>query len=354
MTRNPQISKKLVPVAGAALLAFAAVPSFAQSSVTLFGVVDAGVRYVENGNDNNITSASSNGANTSRLGVRGVEDLGDGLKAGFWLETGLNPDTGTVSDSTRFWNRRSTVSLAGKFGEVRLGRDYTPTYLAWSDFDVFGDNGIGAGGKFATALGSTADTLTRGDNQVQYFTPSGLGGFYANLSAAAGEGTSGKKYYGGRAGWASGPLNVSVGYGETTVTAASNGDDKFKVGLFGASYDFGVVKVLGYFAQQKYADLKVEVANIGVAVPLGAGTLRADYTKADSSGVNSSGVDTSANDAQQFAIGYLYNLSKRTALYGTIAKVTNDGAAAFAVASSPALAGGKDSTGYEVGIRHSF
>ena len=91
MIRNTQFSKKLAPVAGAALLAFAAVPSFAQSSVTLFGIVDAGVRYVENGKDNSITSASSNGINTSRLGFRGVEDLGDGLKAGFWLETGFSP-----------------------------------------------------------------------------------------------------------------------------------------------------------------------------------------------------------------------------------------------------------------------
>ena len=111
--------------------------------------------------------------------------------------------------------------------------------------------------------------LTRADNEVQYFTPTGLGGFYANVSAAAGEGTSGKKYYGGRAGWAAGPLNISLGYSETSVTAASNGDDKYKVGLFGASYDFGVVKVQGYFSQQKYADLKMEVANIGVLVPLG-------------------------------------------------------------------------------------
>src|SRR5207253_1303289 len=115
----------------------------AQSSVTLFGIADVGVRNVKNG-DNSIKSVSSNGINTSRLGFRGTEDLGGGLRAGFWLETGLNPDTGSQSDGTRFWNRRSTVSLAGSFGEVRLGRDTTPTFTGYADFDAFGTNGVGA------------------------------------------------------------------------------------------------------------------------------------------------------------------------------------------------------------------
>ena len=131
-------------------------------------------------------SLSTNGLNTSRLGVRGVEDLGDGLKAGFWLETGLNPDTGTTSDGTRFWNRRSTVSLSGKFGEVRLGRDFTPSYTGNSDYDPFGDNGVAAAGKFAPKFGTAVDTLTRADNEATYFLPSGLNGVYGQVSVAAG------------------------------------------------------------------------------------------------------------------------------------------------------------------------
>ena len=109
-----------------AVLAAASVGAYAQSNVTLFGVLDVNARYVKNG-DEKLKTLGSGGINTSRLGVRGTEDLGDGLKAGFWLETGLNVDSGTQSDATRFWNRRATVSLSGNFGEVRLGRDFTPT-----------------------------------------------------------------------------------------------------------------------------------------------------------------------------------------------------------------------------------
>src|SRR5262245_30033097 len=114
-----------------AVLAAASAAASAQS-VTLFGIVDLGVRYVDNGKDS-VTSLSTNGQSTSRIGVRGIEDLGAGLTAGFWLEGGINPDTGTVNDLTRFWDRRATVSLIEQtLGELRLGRDNTPTYNSYS------------------------------------------------------------------------------------------------------------------------------------------------------------------------------------------------------------------------------
>ncbi|MEP7298374.1 MAG: porin, partial [Burkholderiales bacterium] len=325
----------------------------AQSNVTLFGILDANARYVKNG-DLKLKSLGSNGANTSRIGLRGTEDLGDGLKAGFWLEAGLNPDTGTQSDGTRFWNRRSTVSLLGNFGEVRLGRDYTPTYLGYSDYDVFGDNGLAASGKFDSSLGTTRDTGTRADNLISYFTPSNLGGFYGRATVGAGEGVSGKKYVGGRAGYAAGPLDVSASYGQTTVTPISNGDEKFKTADIGASYDFGVVKASGYYTQSKTGALKLAVYNLGASVPIGPGVLRASYIHANATGTTAAGVDTNPNDANQFALGYLYNLSKRTAVYTTVATVKNKGAATFAVASAPTLLAGEKSTGVEFGLRHSF
>jgi predicted porin len=353
MTPSIRLSKTLQPLAAAAVLMISAGAAHAQAStVTLFGVVDAGVRYVKNG-DRSVSSASSNGINSSRFGVRGQEDLGGGLRAGFWLESGFTPDNGTQSDAARFWSRRSTVSLLGTFGEVRLGRDYSPSYTGWSEFDTFGDNGVAAGGKFAVTLGSTVDTRTRADNQVQYIAPA-LGGFYGTVSAAAGEGASGKKYYGGRAGYSAGPLNVSVAYGETTVTANTQGDDKYSTGEIGAAYNFGIVKVNGYFQQEKWGDLKLQVAHIGANVPLGSGTVRVGYTNANASGRTGAGVDTGSNDANQFALGYIYDLSKRTAVYGTLAKVTNKGSANFAVDSNPVAVAGKDSTGYEIGLRHSF
>jgi len=335
-----------------AALAAVSAGAMAQSNVTLFGVVDVNARYVKNG-DEKMKSLAGNGLNTSRLGIRGTEDLGDGLKAGFWLESGINVDNGTQSDSTRFWNRRSTVSLYGSFGELRLGRDYTPTYLGYTDYDPFGDNGVAASSKFDSSLGTVRDTGTRADNQIIYLTPGNLGGFYGRAAVAAGEGTAGKKYYGARAGWAAGPVDVSASYGQTTVAPLA-GDDKFKTADVGASYDFGVVKAMGYYTQSKFASQKIASYSIGAIVPFGVSQIKAAYTHANASGTNAAGVNVDANDADQVAVGYIYNLSKRTAVYGTAAYVKNKGNATFAVASTPTIGAGDKSTGVELGLRHSF
>ena len=338
----------------ATLAVFAAISggAYAQSSVTLFGVIDEAARYVKNG-DLKQKSLASGGINTSRIGLRGTEDLGDGLKAGFWLETGLNVDSGTQSDATRFWNRRATVSLIGNFGEVRLGRDFTPTYLGYSEYDPFGDNGVAASGKFDSSLGTARDTGTRADNQITYLTPGNIGGFYGRASVAAGEGTAGKKYYGARAGWAAGPIDVSAAYGQTEVAPVA-GDDKFKTFDLGASYDFGVVKAMGYYTQSKFVNQKIATYSLGAVVPVGVGQIKAAYTHVNASGTTATGVNVDANDADQVALGYIYNLSKRTALYTTAAYVKNKGNATFAVASAPAIAAGQKSTGLELGMRHAF
>jgi predicted porin len=337
-----------------ALLATACAAASAQSNVTLFGIVDANVRVVNNG-DGSMTSLSSNGLNTSRLGVRGSEDLGGGLRAGFWLETGLNPDTGTTSDGTRFWNRRSTVSLSSEtLGEVRMGRDFTPTYNGYTNYDAFGSNGVAAVDKFfPSTLGTgnpSIDTGTRADNLVSWFTPKNLGGFYGQLSAAAGEGVSGKRYYGGRVGYSAGPLDVSAAYGQTKVVpTVAGGEEKVVVYDLGASYDFNAFQLMGLYGETKYGNLKLDVLEIGTVVPVGVGAIRASYVHA-----NSKGGAIDANDADQLAIGYVHHLSKRTALYTTFARVNNKGGATFAVATPPALVTGKDSKGAEFGIRHTF
>lgn len=339
-------------IAAFALLATAAAAASAQSSVTLFGIFDANVRHVKNG-DASLNSVSNNGVNSSRLGFRGTEDLGGGLKAGFWLEHGFNSDTGTQSDAARFWNRRSTVSLSGSFGEIRLGRDYTPTFGGFADFDVFGTNGVGTADKFSSVLGSGADTATRSDNLVSYFLPA-LGGVYGQVSLAPSENAVGKKYYGGRLGYAAGPLNVSVAYGQTTVNPVL-GSDKFKSLDVGASYNLGVVKLSGYVQQNKAGKQKLTNLYAGASVPVaGTGELRVSYLHADADGNTATGASVDANDANQIAVGYVQHLSKRTALYGTLARVNNKGAATFAVAGGPTLAAGKNSTGYEFGLRHSF
>jgi predicted porin len=334
-------------VALAVLAGFAGAAA-AQSSVTLFGVIDVAARYTKaNGQDTK--QLSNDGSSSSRIGVRGVEDLGGGLKAGFWLEGALAADTGTA-DSTRFWGRRASVSLMGDFGEVRLGRGKTSTRLVVDDFDVYTTTGLGDVTRTYSLLGSGIDTFNRADNLVQYFLPADLGGVYGSFDVAAGEGTDGKKSYGGRLGYKAGDLNVAGGYQTTDVQ-----NSKFKQLSLGASYDFKVVKVSGLYSQLKFGSRKQNVYTIGAVVPVtAAGSVTAQYTKAETNGTADAAAVGVRGDAQAFSIGYQHNLSKRTALYTTASIIDNDNSN-FRVANNAvaAVAGGK-SGGIDVGIKHSF
>ena len=360
-------------VALAVLGAFAGVAS-AQSSVTLFGVLDVNARYVKNG-DSNVKSLSTDGINSSRLGFRGVEDLGGGLKAGFWLEAGINPDTGTtnttalgVSTASKFFNRRSTVSLLGGFGELRLGRDYVPAFWNLTIFDPFGTNGVGAytniftGGALST---SAATTLVRADNSIGYFLPSGLGGFYGQAMVAAGEGQTlaqdnaaanptqrANKHYGGRLGYAAGPFDVAVSYAQNQITSTTD----YKFYNAAGSWDFGFAKITGQYGSLEYTTVKNKLYQLGLIAPLGAGELHASYSANDGQGYLGAR-NYAPDNAKQYAVGYLYNLSKRTAVYGNYAQINNDGLQRSLVAGNPAVpstATNVKSTGFELGLRHSF
>jgi|SRR5450755_317605 len=347
----------------AVLGAFAGAAS-AQSSVTLFGVVDLSGNYIKNGSANTWNLAS-NQLNSNRLGFRGVEDLGGGLKAGFWLEAGMDNasgfaggGSGNVSNgdasTAQFFNRRSTVSLFSPWGELRLGRDYLPSFWNIVYDDVNGANGLGQGLNIISTLNTgTAASIARLNNTIGYFLPGNLGGVYGQAMVAAGQGTPGQKYYGGRVGWAAGPIDVNFGYG--SYKTLPNISD-LKVINAGGSYDFGFLKVFGYYNRDTFANLKQNVYELSVSVPMGQGELRSSYAHADSSGRTAALVVTDANDANLYSIEYVYNLSKRTALYTTAAQIKNKGLASFSVlpgTNSTNLAGNK-SSGYNLGVRHSF
>ena len=344
----------------AVLGTFAGVAS-AQSSVTIFGVVDLSIARVKNG-DTKVTEMASNQLNSNRLGFRGVEDLGGGLSAGFWIEAGMNNATGeagggsgnanngsALSTSAQLFNRRSTVSLMGGFGEIRLGRDYTPSFWNTVFGDVNGANGVGEGLNLVdTTLTSTNATFVRANNTVGYFLPSNLGGLYGQAQAALGEGNDNNKYYGGRIGYAAGPVDVAVGYGITKLA----GPNDFKVTNIGGSYNFGVVKLYAFWNNNKFGALKQDVYEISVGVPLGQGELRASYGHA-----NKKGGTIGANDANLFGAEYVYNLSKRTAMYGGYGQISNKGAQNSAVLGTTVTAvnlAGHKSQAALVGIRHSF
>ena len=360
--------------------------AMAQSSVTLFGVMDVGVGH--SSGTNSVTGLTNGGLNTSRLGVRGVEDLGGGLKAGFWLEAGINADTGDGNKNGAWggglqFKRRSTISLMGdNWGEVRLGRDNTAHYNNLVAFDPFGATGSG------TLL---KDQITgiddRKNNTISYFLPSNLGGFYGQVQYIFGEKAgTGVAYkpadatgantqtnngdgFAIRGGYANGPLNIGADYmrikkNALSDTSSSNGSafalsrDADAYGI-AASYDFGIVKPFVMWNQEKgksegaLPEQKYQMWLVGLTAPVGPGVVRFSYNDLRNKS------DGAPNDkSKQYALGYVYNLSKRTALYGTYSHVSNDGVAARGTGisglSGITIKAGESVNAYEFGISHSF
>ncbi len=349
------------PVLGAALACLAALPgtASAQSKVEIFGVVDVGVAHLS-GSGASKTGVSTGGANISRLGFRGTEELGDGLRAGFWLEAGLDVDNGAgkATGGGLGFNRRSTASLLGNFGEVRLGRDDSATFLSTLIFDPFLTNGVGGTMAF-TMLGIPGTAAANGgapiqlSNTVSYFLPQNLGGFYGQVQGAMGEQASNAAnkhqgdYRGLRLGYRQGNFNGALAtgklYGDSSATdlTASN------VGL---SYDFGVAKPMLLWATEKRGTLKVTALQLGVTAPVGMGELRASYGHYNTDGSNA--------DWNKISVGYGHNLSKRTQVYGTAAFLKNKDGAAKSIGvqglSAPGTPLGGRSSGLEVGVRHFF
>jgi len=342
------MKKALIALAVLGLTGGAAV---AQSSVTLFGVIDADVKYVKTGSVA-LKKLDSSGLNTSRFGVRGTEDLGAGLKAGFWLESEVNTDTGVAGAAAGggFWARRATVSLSGDFGEVRLGRNKTVSRLHLEDFDPSAFTGLGSVSAVYSNLGSGNGTsFGRADNLVSYSLPNNLGGFYGGVDVSAGEGVGTNKGQSVRLGYKAGPLHVSGAYANTSNAADSS---NFKLTSAGAAYDFGVIRPAVSYTQSKYLAREQKILTVSATAPLGQGQLWGSYTSAKTSG--ETGFAT-IGTPKLFALGYIYNLSKRTALYTTYSQLKNDGTTRFALGGSPAAtANGLKSSGYDVGIRHSF
>lgn len=360
--------------ASLAYLALVGFNAFAQSPITVAGTLDVAVRQVKNGALGSQSSAVSGSNSTSKIIIRGVEDLGGGLSAGFYLDSTILADTGGVNAT--YWDRRSTVGLAHRqLGELRLGRDWVPTHLAWSAIDPFTTLGVASANTFRTpvqsralgqAFGTTAEAIAqnptlRVNNSLAYFLPAGLGGVYGALVASADEGgnaaAGSTQGVGGRLGWANQQLNLGVAYFKAEN---ANAGMAFTDQVWGLSYDFGVVRAS--VGQRRWAHGSERTVNtlLGAVVPLGQSILKLSWLKADQSSATAA-VD--ANDADMLGLGYQYNLSKRTALYAQFARVSNKGGAAFAVPGGPATSGlataanyfgGQKSTAYEFGLRHDF
>ncbi|KAF1046446.1 porin [Xylophilus sp.] len=356
----------------------------AQSSVALFGVIDLGVRAVKNGDGGTVASLTGNGLSTSRWGLRGTEDLGGGIKAGFWLESAIGADTGTAGSSnsaaagngamatSKFFDRRATLGLSGAAGEVRLGRDYTPTFSNLSAFDAYGSTGFAGeanllGGGSPTAvgtLGSGAGTLARADNSVGYFLPRNAYGIYGTAMAAAGEGSNtsngNNRYVGARIGWRSGALDMAGAYGRTRIP----NDSDFRVWNAGASYGTPAVKLLVLYHQADFTPAGLPSRSqklwvLGAKVPAGPGEFRATYQRSAMRGGTAPGL-RDQDGARQFALGYVYHLSKRTALYTDAGRIQNRGRSSrtftggTTAGSNFGTVDNRNSTAFVLGVRHNF
>lgn len=369
-------------IPAAAVLASLSISAHAQSSVTLFGIVDAAVTFGRGSGpgSSDRTQLTSGSYNTSRIGFRGTEDLGGGTSASFWLEAGLSADNGTGSSTSTnnqasgtasapagtqglVFGRRATVSLAGSWGELRLGRDYNPQFWNLTVFDPFGSVGVGTslahinayganpvGGGGPYVRGGGVNGLgVRSSNTIGYFVPKNLGGFYGQVQYFLGEnakngapteddGTG----YGVRLGYAAGSFNGALGYQRTNFAA---GD----VTTFnaGASWDFGVAKAMAVYNRDRVPGQTGTSWALGALVPVGPGELRGTYSQLTT--------DLGAVEpkARKYALGYVHNFSKRTAVYTTIARVRNSGGQSIALGGA-VTAANTSSTGFDLGVRHSF
>jgi len=342
----------------AVLGAYAGVAS-AQSSVTLYGTFDISGKYVKADGQPRRLSEATDGINSSQLGFRGIEDLGGGLKASFVLLAGVNPDTGNQQGfaTGKFWNRKSTVSLLGNWGELRLGRDYVPHFWNTTIFDAFGTNGLGSSlNVFQQVAPGINGYQVRSDNSIGYFLPSNLGGFYGQAMVAASEGATNLdkpgRYIGGRIGFAAGPFDVSAGAGNQRLDPFP-GHPSQKSYNIGGSWDFGVAKLLGYWDHETLVDVKENVFSISAVIPFGQSEVHVGY---DRSKLKDSGVAPNVTTSvDQIKATYQYNLSKRTAMYATVSRLSNKDPTSQTLsgAAGPTIAGGK-SSGAEFGLRHFF
>lgn len=351
-----EMKKTLVALAALSVVGLAS----AQSSVTMYGIIDLGI---EKKTDTSAQITSNKESNT-RIGFKGVEDLGGGLQASFVIETGILADTGGFSSNSGLatvGNRALWLSLGSKVaGTVSMGRGYVggsaTEQLADPTGTSYGD-GSGAQSLFANV------NTTRYSNTLRYQTPN-WSGFSADIGLGL-KGDAGQKTealdgaiggvaldgeatrnlasatkigYTAAVNYKGGPIQVNAGITRAPGRPAGGAvDNENSVYSIAAVYDLGMVALSGvYELDDRYNDNEGAWL-VGLSAPLGAGKLMAFY------GENDNGGKTLSDKSSRYAVAYTHNLSKRTNVYAAVTRATFDGVGAAA-----------DHTISEVGLRHKF
>lgn len=381
-------------LAAVALLGAFAGSAFA-ADVTLYGVVDEGFLYTHKDTDVPGSDAvdelelKSGIQAGSRWGLKGTEDLGNGLKVGFILESGFNADDGTQGVSGTMFNREASLNVMGPFGQLSLGKigAITQGTSSWGKVGAVSAFGTSYGpANVANATNVFSAPTSVADNMIAYQTPK-FAGFTVYAQYSMGNSKTGTptqvenksstdRLYALGATYANGPVNLyfavdSINYAsyfDNLTPSTKDVDDSLTV-AFGGSYDFSVVKV---FAGAQYFD-EVDAGSIGglksgvglndsgklegyalqasVSAPLAGGTGYFGVGYLDASEADSvaaaDGVDVKYYVT---SVGYKYDLSKRTNVYSVLsyAKGDRDRAAADGVDTKPST------VGFGIGLRHNF
>ena len=322
--------------------------AFAQSSVTLYGVVDASLESVKG--DDTVTRVSSDNLASSRLGFKGTEDLGNGLKASFLLESNMKMDTGANGGgTTRFFDRAAWVGAAGAFGELRLGRQDTSIGLLAGNSSILGAQGYD---DLKIAKTFSGDGYRRSDNAITYILPKLVDGLnaqvqYSTQASGAEDVDKLGSHYGLNVQYAANGFSAGLGYIQAKKT--NSVDDTGVLVYLG--YDFGVVKLTGYLEQDKTDGMaeKRQLYGVRFDVPVGN-----DF-KFQASVAQVKDQEMTANNednATIIAFKGVYALSKRTSLYALFTNVKNDDQVKLNVGQ--AVTDGKTARGFAIGLSHKF
>ena len=336
----------------------------AQSSVTVYGIVDTGFSSVDNGTDR--TNGLSSGNNSaSRIGFKGVENLGGGLQTEFKLENGISTDDGSGGSG---FSRYAYIGLNGAFGKVRMGRQDNQISEAIIKLDPFSAAGVGNARNFYAGGG----VPQRQPNMLTWLS-NNYGGFSGSLGYIFGEvegDNSANRGIGAQLSYENGPLNIQLAYQKQNYNGTANvlgfsgtgADLDDKTILLGATYSFSALKLHGFYGERKLEgpatvaalgtgnfNDKIRTAMLGITIPLGASAIRADYIQNDNKDIDDA-------DNSVWVASYTYSLSKRTTLYATYVRTDNDDNSVMSVSGPNAanFTAGENGSGAYLGINHKF
>lgn len=352
----------------AGLAMFGAVQAHAQSGVRIYGTIDASLATGKSPAGRLNTVGASNNY-PSKLGFAGTEDLGGGLSANFQLEGGLNTDTGSgvatnsnnqtsgaISGSGFVFNRWSWVGLrSNQWGEVRLGRMYTPSFIMYNLYDPYFGGGLGTSQSAVGGIGLYGNPGgLRSSNAAVYRTPN-FSGLSGELMHARGENPKGGaapqedgNYSGGRVQYSAHGLDVGLALAKYKLAAVGDIDE----GILGAKYKMGAFTVNAlYMRDSTGAAGNMRGYLLGGTYTNGPWELRASYSTSERKNISGATIA----DARKLSVSSTYYLSKRTSLYAIATRLNNKSGAAFLpMAGSAVAATNGNVTVFALGVTHNF